>query len=170
MADTILSDKDAATMKADANQVASDSKENGTNGTSNGTTNGNTFNDHKEAASNNGSDTCASSTVEPVAGPSSGETKSMEVVNLAMQHFAAGKRDLLISDPNAAVASLALACELLGEHYGEMASECGESYYYYGRALLELARLEAGVIENLDGDNGKYFVILLIVILFIRLY
>merc|ERR1711994_732997 len=75
-----------------------------------------------------------------------------ETVNLAMQHLAAGKRDLLISDPNAAVASLALACELLGTHYGEMAFECGESYYYYGRALLELARLEAGVIENLDGD------------------
>merc|ERR1711994_829697 len=93
-----------------------------------------------------------SSVTEPVAGPSSGETKSMETVNLAMQHLAAGKRDLLISDPNAAVASLALACELLGTHYGEIAFECGESYYYYGRALLELARLEAGVIENLDGD------------------
>ena len=71
-----------------------------------------------------------------------------------MQHLAAGKRDLLISDPNAAVASLALACELLGAYYGEMAFECGEAYYYYGRALLDLARLEAGVIENLDG--GKY--------------
>ena len=71
-----------------------------------------------------------------------------------MQHLAAGKRDLLISDPNAAVASLALACELLGTHYGETAYECGEAYYYYGRALLDLARLEAGVIENLDGDGG----------------
>ena len=77
-----------------------------------------------------------------------------EAVNLAMQHLAAGKRDLLISDPNAAVASLALACELLGTHYGETAYECGEAYYYYGRALLDLARLEAGVIENLDGDGG----------------
>jgi hypothetical protein len=70
-----------------------------------------------------------------------------------MQHLAAGKRDLLISDPNAAVASLALACELLGTHYGETAFECGEAYYYYGLALLDLARLEAGVIENLDGDG-----------------
>jgi len=153
MADTILSDKDASIIKAEANQASSDPKENGTNGTSNGTTNGSALKDNEEPAPSNGSTTSASSAIEPVAGPSSGETKSMEAVNLAMQHFAAGKRDLLISDPNAAVASLAIACELLGTHYGEMASECGESYYYYGRALLELARLEAGVIENLDGDN-----------------
>merc|ERR1711936_42926 len=26
--------------------------------------------------------------------------------------------------------------------------ECGESYFYYGKALLELARVEAGVIDN----------------------
>ena len=33
--------------------------------------------------------------------------------------------------------------------------KCVVYYYYYGRALLDLARLEAGVIENLDGDGGK---------------
>ena len=99
-------------------------------------------------------ETSTSSAVEPVAGPSSGETKSMEVLNLAMQHLAAGKRSLLISDPNAAVSSLALSCELLGTHYGEMAFECGEPYYYYGKALVELARLEANVIETPDAVEG----------------
>lgn len=80
------------------------------------------------------------------------ETESVDTVALAMQHLAAGKRDLLISDPNAAVASMALACELLGNHYGETAFECGEAYYFYGKALLDLVRLETGVIDNLDVD------------------
>lgn len=90
---------------------------------------------------------------EPVAGPSvSPSKKDVQVVNRAMQYLAAGKRDLLIQDPTSAVASLAQSCELLGEHYGETAPECGEAYYYYGRALLDLARVEAGVIDNvLDG-------------------
>merc|ERR1712119_62586 len=46
-----------------------------------------------------------------------------------------------------------------GAHYGETAFECGEAYFYYGKALLDLARLETGVMGNLDGgkesaDNG----------------
>ena len=145
---TAHADVDAAALKSGLNAAVPATQENGAS--HNGTTNGN-------GVQENGSTTTSgASSQEPVAGPSSGETKSMETVNLAMQHLAAGKRDLLISDPNAAVASLALACELLGTHYGEMAFECGESYYYYGRALLELARLEAGVIENLDGDAGLF--------------
>ena len=145
---TTHADVDAAALKSGLNPAVPATQENGAN--HNGSTNGN-------GVQENGSTTTSgASSQEPVAGPSSGETKSMETVNLAMQHLAAGKRDLLISDPNAAVASLALACELLGTHYGEMAFECGESYYYYGRALLELARLEAGVIENLDGDAGLF--------------
>ena len=77
-----------------------------------------------------------------------------DVVKQAMGYLTAGKRDLLIQDPASAVASLAQACQLLGEHYGETAPECGEPYYYYGRALLDLARMEAGVIDNVL-DGGK---------------
>ena len=156
MADTIPSDKDVSTMKksyAEATQVVLGSTENGVG--TNGSTNGNGVTHHENPTSANGAAATATSDNEPIAGTSSGEIKSMETVNLAMQHLAAGKRDLLICDPNAAVASLALACELLGTHYGETAFECGEAYYYYGKALLDLARLEAGVIENLDGDEGN---------------
>ena len=32
--------------------------------------------------------------------------------------------------------------------YGEKAEECGEVYYSYGCALLELARMESGVLGN----------------------
>merc|ERR1719188_315049 len=77
-----------------------------------------------------------------------------DATKVPMEHLAVGKKNLLISDPNAAVASLALACEQLGKHYGETAFECGEAYFYYGKALLELVRHETGVL-NIDGDAGN---------------
>jgi len=70
----------------------------------------------------------------------------------AMNHFVAGKRHLLVKDLNSAVTSLALACELMSAEYGETANECADAYYYYGKALLEMARAESGVFGNaLDG-------------------
>lgn len=59
-----------------------------------------------------------------------------------------GKRHLLVQDYPSAVSSLQEACELLGKIYGETAKECGEAYLCYGRALLELARQETGVLGN----------------------
>jgi len=66
----------------------------------------------------------------------------------AKMHLAAGKRALLVQDPNGAVTSLETASEKFGKIYGETGKECGEPYFYYGKALLELARVEAGVIDN----------------------
>jgi hypothetical protein len=43
---------------------------------------------------------------------------------------------------------------MLGKLYGETGIECGEAYFYYAKALLELARLEAGVINN-GPDGGQ---------------
>merc|ERR1711971_1279513 len=55
-----------------------------------------------------------------------------------------------------AVEHLSEACEMLGKLYGETAPETGDAYFYYGKALLELGRLEAGVIDNvLDGDDSE---------------
>ena len=71
-----------------------------------------------------------------------------------MQKLASGKRSLLVLDFSEAVTSLSEACQMLGEHYGETAMECGEPYFLYGRALLDLARAEAGVIDN-GLDGGK---------------
>jgi len=59
-----------------------------------------------------------------------------------------GKRDLLLSNVPDAVSKLAQACELLSKAFGETAMETGETYYYYGKALLELSRMESGVLGN----------------------
>jgi len=77
----------------------------------------------------------------------------------ALEHFVAGKRHLLVKDLEAAVTSLALASELLSAEHGEAAYECADAYYYYGKALLEMARAEAGVFGNaLDGGWCHVFV------------
>jgi len=61
---------------------------------------------------------------------------------------AAGKRDLLLNNVPEAVSNLAQACELLSKQFGETASECAEVYFYYGKSLLELSRMESGVLGN----------------------
>jgi len=57
-----------------------------------------------------------------------------------------GKRHLLVRDYHLAVVVLAQACELLAQEHGETGDEMGELYLLYGRALLGLAREEAGVL------------------------
>ncbi len=59
-----------------------------------------------------------------------------------------GRRNLLVGDAPSAVQSLEEAAALLGGKYGELANECGETYYIYGWALLELSRMETGVLGN----------------------
>jgi len=45
------------------------------------------------------------------------------------------------------------ACAIFSEKYGETADECGESYFYYGSALLELAKLDHESLEPQE-SNG----------------
>jgi len=66
----------------------------------------------------------------------------------ALECLVNGKRHLLCKDIPAATSSLAEACELLAAECGEKAPECGEAYYFYGKALLEMARLENLVLGN----------------------
>merc|ERR1711942_310042 len=80
------------------------------------------------------------------------EKKPEEVQEEASTFLTTGKRHLLVKDIPAAVSEFAQACELLSATFGETGKECAESYYYYGRALLEMSRLESGVLGNaLDG-------------------
>merc|ERR1711942_586536 len=70
----------------------------------------------------------------------------------AKELLAEGKRDLLVHAIPDAVTNCSKACEIMVKHKGEMASECAEAYFYYGKALLELSRVESGVLGNaLDG-------------------
>ena len=66
--------------------------------------------------------------------------------------MAEGKRDLLVHAIPDAVSNCSKACEIMAKHKGEMASEMAEAYFYYGKSLLELSRVESGVLGNaLDG-------------------
>merc|ERR1711972_132842 len=82
-----------------------------------------------------------------------GKTKTPEQIKAeADTLIAVGKRDLLLNNVPDAVSNLAQACELLSKQFGETAKECAEVYFYYGKGLLELSRMESGVLGNaLDG-------------------
>ncbi|XP_042877462.1 histone-binding protein N1/N2-like isoform X1 [Penaeus japonicus] len=91
----------------------------------------------------------AGTSASPKSSPSK---KEIDTATQALNHFAQGKRHLVVGDISSAVNSLQEACRLLAEQYGETAPECGDAYFYYGRALLEMARMENGVLGNaLDG-------------------
>ena len=60
-----------------------------------------------------------------------------------------------MGDTSAAVDSFAEAAKLMGDMYGETGKEVGEAYFYYGKALLQLARAESGVINNIDDEAGE---------------
>jgi len=95
------------------------------------------------------------------ASPTKAEEQSPEELKAAaFATLASGKRHLLVSDIPLAVTTLGEACELHSNVFGETAAEMGEVYFYYGKALLEMARLESGVLGNaLDGvpeeDEGE---------------
>jgi len=59
-----------------------------------------------------------------------------------------GKELLAAGKIPAAVEELSEASQFLAKEFGETAEECGSAYLYYGKALLELARLENKVLGN----------------------
>jgi len=76
------------------------------------------------------------------------DSERTEMLSSGQSLLASGKRHLLVCSFPAAVSDLAESCSLLAKVYGETAPECGESYYYYGKALLELSRVENQVLGN----------------------
>jgi len=98
------------------------------------------------------------------ASPTKVEEQSPEELKAAaFATLASGKRHLLVSDIPLAVTTLGEACELHSNVFGETAAEMAEVYFYYGKALLEMARLESGVLGNAldgvpeedEGDDGQ---------------
>jgi len=75
-------------------------------------------------------------------------TSSDEQKACGFSHLSNGKRHLLVGDIPEAVSTLAQASELLAKQFGETNIECAEAYFYYGKALLEMSRLESSVLGN----------------------
>jgi len=84
-----------------------------------------------------------SKTASPIKEKTPAEVKE-EATNL----LTLGKRDLLLSNVPDAVTKLAQASELLSKTFGETGPETAETYFYYGKSLLELSRMESGVLGN----------------------
>lgn len=84
-----------------------------------------------------------------------GATEAPTVTKEAAEAFnllAQGKRNMLCGEVTDAVSQLQEACRLLASKFGDTADECADAYLCYGSALLELSRMESGVLGNaLDG-------------------
>nr|XP_046263526.1 histone-binding protein N1/N2-like [Scatophagus argus]XP_046263527.1 histone-binding protein N1/N2-like [Scatophagus argus] len=60
----------------------------------------------------------------------------------------AGKKHLVMGKVVEAVSALQEACGMLAKKYGDTADECGEAFFWCGKALLDLARMENSVLGN----------------------
>ncbi|XP_061652222.1 LOW QUALITY PROTEIN: histone-binding protein N1/N2-like [Phyllopteryx taeniolatus] len=73
----------------------------------------------------------------------------------------AGKKHLVTGKVVEAVTALQEACGILAKAYGDTADECAEAFFWCGKALLELARMENTVLGNAlegvpeDDDDEK---------------
>jgi len=82
--------------------------------------------------------------------PSKNQNEDDRTASISDAHelLNSGKRHLLLSNIHVAVDNLAESCEILSKVFGETAEECAEAYYYYGKSLLEMSRMENRVLGN----------------------
>ncbi|XP_056247722.1 histone-binding protein N1/N2-like [Seriola aureovittata] len=59
-----------------------------------------------------------------------------------------GKKHLVMGKVVEALSPLQEACGILAKKYGDTADECGEAFFWCGKALLDLARMENSVLGN----------------------
>jgi len=88
----------------------------------------------------------ASSHLDSTADPN--QRKQSISTALTSDLIESGKELLAAGKIPGAVEELSEACQFLAKEFGETAEECGSAYLYYGKALLELARLENKVLGN----------------------
>ncbi|XP_075037743.1 nuclear autoantigenic sperm protein [Mixophyes fleayi] len=84
----------------------------------------------------------------PAPSTSAEQADGNDVDNEAKRLMGVGSRNLVMKDIRSAVNAFQEASSLLGKKYGETADQCADAFYYYGMALLELARMENGVLGN----------------------
>ncbi|XP_030428109.1 nuclear autoantigenic sperm protein isoform X1 [Gopherus evgoodei] len=87
---------------------------------------------------------------EELAAPSTSadKTDSMDMDGEAKKLLGLGQKHLVLGNIPAAVNAFQEAASVLGKKYGETADQCAEAFFYYGKSLLELARMENGVLGN----------------------
>ncbi|XP_026202176.1 nuclear autoantigenic sperm protein isoform X2 [Anabas testudineus] len=73
---------------------------------------------------------------------------SVDVMEEAKKLIGTGNRHLVMGDVVSAVGVFQDACSMLAAKYGDTADECGEAFFLCGKSLLELARMESGVLGN----------------------
>ena len=66
----------------------------------------------------------------------------------AQKLFQQGKKNLILNKYDEATNNIADVCKTYSMKYGELNSNCAEVYFYYGKALLELSRVENTVLGN----------------------
>jgi len=66
----------------------------------------------------------------------------------AQKTFQLGKKNLFLNKYDESVNNIGDACKIYSAKFGEFDPNCAELYFYYGRALLELARVENTVLGN----------------------
>nr|7V1M_G Chain G, Isoform 2 of Nuclear autoantigenic sperm protein [Homo sapiens]7V1M_H Chain H, Isoform 2 of Nuclear autoantigenic sperm protein [Homo sapiens] len=87
---------------------------------------------------------------------SADKVESLDVDSEAKKLLGLGQKHLVMGDIPAAVNAFQEAASLLGKKYGETANECGEAFFFYGKSLLELARLEnKSLQENEEEEIGN---------------
>ncbi|KAM8789451.1 nuclear autoantigenic sperm protein isoform 1-T1 [Rhynchonycteris naso] len=92
----------------------------------------------------------------PAPSTSAEKAESLDVDCEAKKLLGLGQKNLVMGDIPAAVNAFQEAASLLGKKYGETANECGEAFFFYGKSLLELARMENGVLGNaLEGVHAE---------------
>lgn len=84
----------------------------------------------------------------PAPSTSADKMESLDVDSEAKKLLGLGQKHLVMGDIPSAVNAFQDAASLLGKKYGETANECGEAFFFYGKSLLELARMENGVLGN----------------------
>merc|ERR1712083_1016457 len=93
-----------------------------------------------------------SETVATSSSPAKVESETVDVMETAIELIAQGKRNVLCGEVPKAVNQFQEACQILAKKFGETAKECGAAYLCYGKSLLEMSRMESGVLGNaLDG-------------------
>merc|ERR1712127_845313 len=76
------------------------------------------------------------------------KTYSEEDFTNAQKTFQTGKKNLFLNKYDESGNNIGDACKIYSSKFGEMDSQCAEVYFFYGRALLELARVENTVLGN----------------------